>query len=72
MAYHVIQNLVANDSHHLKTLLAANAVDNHVTVDTNEVLAVENSVFVLWCLTISMVLVMFPCPHQGVPVQQCR
>lgn len=68
----MIQNLVANDSHHLETLLAADAVDNHVSVNPNEVLAVEDSVFVLWCFTISMVLVMFPYPLQGVPVQQCR
>lgn len=68
----MIQNLVANDSHHLETLLAADAVDDHVSVNTNEVLAVEDSVFVLWCFTISMVLVMFSYPLQGVPVQQCR
>lgn len=43
----MIQNLVANDSDHLETLLAANAVDNHVTMNTDEVLAVEDSVFVL-------------------------
>jgi hypothetical protein len=46
-AYHVIQNLVANDSHHLEALLAADAVDNHVTVDADKVLAVQNGVFVL-------------------------
>lgn len=43
----MIQNLVANNSHHLEALLAANTVDDHVSVDPNEVLAVQNSVFVL-------------------------
>jgi hypothetical protein len=43
----VIQNFVANDSHHLEALLAADAVDDHVTVDADEVLAVQNGVFVL-------------------------
>ena len=43
----MIQNLVADDSHHLEALLAANAVDNHVSMDANEVLAVQDSVFVL-------------------------
>jgi hypothetical protein len=45
--YHVIQNLVANDSHHLEALLAADAVNNHVTVNADKVLAVQNGVFVL-------------------------
>jgi hypothetical protein len=43
----VIQNLVTDDSHHLEALLAANAVDNHVSVDADKMLAVQDSVFVL-------------------------
>ena len=66
LAYHMIQNLVANDPHHLETLLAADAVDNHVSMDTNEVLAVEDSVFVLHCLSISMILVMLFYFYNGV------
>lgn len=68
----MIQNLVADDSHHLEALLATNAVDDHVSVDANEVLAIQNSVFVLWYSTVSMTLVISPCACRGVPVRQCR
>jgi hypothetical protein len=68
----VIQNLVANDSHHLETLLAADAVDDHVTVDADEVLAVQNGVFVLWSSSVSTALVIFLFSCRSVPVQQCR
>ena len=71
-AYHMIQNLVADDSHHLEALLAANAVDNHVSMDANKVLAIQNGVFILWCLTVSMTLVMSLHACRGVPVRQCR
>lgn len=43
----MIQNLVADDSHHLKALLAADAVDNHVSMNANEMLAIQNGVFIL-------------------------
>lgn len=45
--YQVVQDLVSDDAHHLETLLAADRVDDHVAVDANEVLGVENAVFVL-------------------------
>ena len=43
----MVQNLVANDAHHLEALLAADRVDDHVTVDANEVFGVEDAVLVL-------------------------
>lgn len=54
--YHVVQNLIPDDSDHLKALLASDAVDDHVAVDANEVLAVQNRVFILLCFPISGVL----------------
>ena len=68
----MIQNLVADDSHHLEALLATNTVDNHVSMDANEVLAVQDSVFVLWCLNISITLATSLHIRRGIPVQQCR
>lgn len=43
----MIENLVSYDSDHLEALLACNGVDNHVAMDADEMLAVENAVFVL-------------------------
>ena len=68
----MIQNLVADDSHHLKALLAADAVDNHVSMNANEMLAIQNGVFILWCSTVSMTLVISLYDCRGVPVQLCR
>lgn len=68
----MIQNLVTDDSHHFEALLAANAVDNHVSMNANEVLAIQNGVFILWCSIVSMTLVMSPYACRGVPVQLCR
>lgn len=45
--YKVVQDLVPNDAHHLKALLAANRVDDHVAVDADKVLGVEDAVLVL-------------------------
>ena len=45
--YQVVQDLVSDDAHHLEALLAADRVDDHVAVDANEVLGVEDAVFVL-------------------------
>jgi hypothetical protein len=68
----MIQNLVADDSHHLEALLATDAVDNHVSVDANEVLAIQDCVFVLCYPTVSMTLVISFCTCRGVPGRQCR
>ena len=43
----MIQDLISDDAHHLEALLAANRVDDHVAVDANEVLGVEDAVFIL-------------------------
>jgi hypothetical protein len=45
--YEVVQNLVPDDAHHLKALLAADRVDDHVAVDADKVLRVEDAVLVL-------------------------
>ena len=43
----MIQDLITNDSDHLKALLARHGVYNHITVYTNEMLAVEYSILIL-------------------------
>lgn len=45
--YKVVQDLVSDDAHHFEALLAADGVDDHVAVDADEVLGVENAVLVL-------------------------
>ena len=45
--HEVVEDLVTNDSRHLETLLACNGVDNHIAVDTNEVLGVKNAILIL-------------------------
>jgi hypothetical protein len=43
----MIKYLIPNDPTHLKTLLARDGIHNHVAMNANEVLAVENRVLVL-------------------------
>jgi hypothetical protein len=43
----VIEDLVADDACHLEALLACDRVDDHVTVDTNEVLRVKDAILIL-------------------------
>lgn len=43
----MVQDLVSDDAHHLEALLAADGVDNHVAMNADEVLGVENAVLVL-------------------------
>jgi hypothetical protein len=45
----VIQNLIPNNPHHLETLLTPHGVHDHVPMDPNKVLAVQNTVLVLAC-----------------------
>lgn len=47
VTHKVIQNLVADDACHFEALLAGNRVDNHVAMDANEVLRIEDAVFIL-------------------------
>ena len=43
----MIENLVPDNPTHLETLLAPDGVDDHIAVDADEVLAIENGVLVL-------------------------
>ena len=43
----MVQDLIANDARHFKALLGGDRVDNHVAMDANKVLRVENTVFIL-------------------------
>lgn len=43
----MVEDLVADDATHFEALLARDRVDDHVAVDADEVLAVEDGVFVL-------------------------
>nr|POE56727.1 hypothetical protein CFP56_33699 [Quercus suber] len=43
----MVEDLVSDDAAHFKALLVANRVDDHVAMNANEVLAVENGVLVL-------------------------
>jgi hypothetical protein len=43
----VVENLVADDARHLEALLAGDRVDNHVAMDANEVLRVEDAILIL-------------------------
>nr|POF07767.1 hypothetical protein CFP56_75713 [Quercus suber] len=43
----MIEDLVPNDAAHLKALLVADRVDDHVAVNADEVLAVQDSVLIL-------------------------
>lgn len=50
----MIENLISDDARHLEALLACNRVDNHVTVDANKVLRIEDAVFILkWGMVVS-------------------
>lgn len=43
----MIKYLIPNDPTHLKTLLAGDRIHNHVTMNANEVLAIQDGVLVL-------------------------
>lgn len=45
--HEVVEDLVANDTRHLEALFARNRVDDHVTVNADEVLRVEDTVLIL-------------------------
>jgi len=45
--YEVVQDLVADDARHFEALLACDRVDNHVAMDANKVLRVENAILIL-------------------------
>jgi hypothetical protein len=53
----VIEDLVADDTRHFEALLAGDRVDNHVAMDADEVLRVEDAVLVLqWNRAVSHIL----------------
>jgi len=43
----VIENLIANDADHFEALLASDTVNDHVTMNADEVFAIQDSVLVL-------------------------
>lgn len=43
----MIKNLIPDDPHHFEALLARDRVDNHISMNTNKVLAIKNRVFIL-------------------------
>lgn len=45
--HEVVEDLVADDAGHLEALLARDRVDNHVPMDADEVLRVQDAVFIL-------------------------
>lgn len=45
--YEMIENLVPNNTRHLKALLASDRVDNHVSMNADKVLRVEDTIFIL-------------------------
>lgn len=47
MFYKVVENLVANDADHLEGLPRGDRVDEDVAMYANDVLGVENTVFIL-------------------------
>lgn len=44
----MVENLIPDYPHHVEALLASNAVDNHIAVNADEVLAVQYRVFILY------------------------
>ena len=47
----MVQDLIADDARHLEALLAGNGVDDHVAMDADEVLRVEDAVLILQNVT---------------------
>ena len=47
----MVQDLIADDARHLEALLAGNGVDDHVAMDADEVLRVEDAVLILQDVT---------------------
>lgn len=46
-AYKVIEDFVAQDTNHLKRLSRGDGVDEHVAMDADEMLGIQDAVFVL-------------------------
>lgn len=45
--HEVIENLIADNARHFEALLARNRVDDHVAVNADEVLRVEDAILIL-------------------------
>lgn len=43
----MVEDLVADDAGHLEALLAGDRVDDHVAMDADEVLRVQDAIFIL-------------------------
>ena len=51
----MIENFITDDLNHLKGRCGGDRVDENIAVDTNEVLGVQNAIFILWNRHISLV-----------------
>lgn len=47
VSYQVVENLVSNDAGHLERLLGRDRVNDHIAMDADEVLRVQNAVLIL-------------------------
>jgi hypothetical protein len=45
--YKMIQNLISNNPHHLKTLLARHRINKHIPMNPNKMLRIQDTVFIL-------------------------
>ena len=46
-AHQVVQNLVPDNARHFEALLACDRVDDHIAMDADKMLRVEDTVFIL-------------------------
>ena len=45
--YQVVQNFIPNDTDHVKRLTRGNRVDKHISMDTDEMFRVQDTILVL-------------------------
>lgn len=48
MTYKMVQNLVTNCPYHLEWLTRCNWINNDISMDSNEMLGIQDTIFVLW------------------------
>lgn len=62
--YKVIQDLVSYNADHLEALLACDRVDDHVAMNSNKMLAIQDRVFILTgCIDDFHGVVLIPVPN---------
>jgi hypothetical protein len=68
----VVEDLVADDARHFEALLAGDRVDNHVAMDANEVLRVEDAILILRRDVLLALFLSAPTSeHAKAPVTRC-